>query len=268
MATARTAAAISAVIPFPHAAARVLDLEARGIVKHFDGTGAALDGVDLTVARGEAVALIGANGSGKSTFLRCCVRLARPDAGSIRLLDHDLDALDTGALRRLRTRIGFVFQRHNLVGRLCALTNVIHGSQSRRCGPRSWFQAFAPAEERARAMACLDRVGLADVARRRADRLSGGQSQRVAIARALMQAPTLVMADEPVASLDPKAGEEVMELFVELMRSDGLTLLFVSHNPEHALRYADRVVGLRAGRVVLDAPARTLGLADIRAIYG
>jgi phosphonate transport system ATP-binding protein len=116
-------------------------------------------------------------------------------------------------------------------------------------------------------MECLRHVGLADIPGQRADRLSGGQSQRVAIARALMQRPRLMIADEPVASLDPVAGEEVMELFVSLMRRDGLTLLFTSHNLEHALRYADRVIGLQGGRMVLDAPARDLRAAELRGLY-
>jgi phosphonate transport system ATP-binding protein len=116
-------------------------------------------------------------------------------------------------------------------------------------------------------MECLHRVGLAAIAERRADRLSGGQSQRVAIARALMQRPRLMFADEPVASLDPAAGEEVMALFLDLIRRQGLTLLFTSHDLAHAIAFADRVIALRAGRIVLDAPAATLDVAQLRALY-
>jgi phosphonate transport system ATP-binding protein len=132
---------------------------------------------------------------------------------------------------------------------------------------RSWFHEIAPRARREEAMACLDRVGLADLGVRRADQLSGGQSQRVAIARALMQQARVIFADEPVASLDPAAGEEVMELFRDLVRRDGLTLLFTTHNVRHALDYADRVVGLRHGRVAIDAASADLNPTSLRSFY-
>ena len=244
-----------------------IDLAVSGLAKSFADDAVVFEGVGFGVRRGEAVALIGANGAGKSTLLRCCVRLIEPSAGSIRLLDADLNAVNGRALRRLRSAVGFVFQRHNLVPRLSALSNVIHGALGGRSGPAYWSHAFAPAGVRERAMACLEQVGLADIARRRVDRLSGGQSQRVAIARALMQRPRLMIADEPVASLDPVAAEEVMELFVSLLRRDGLTLLFTSHNLDHALHYADRVIGLHDGRLALDTPSGDLRAADLRGIY-
>ena len=237
-----------------------------GLAKAF-GKIRVLDGIDLAVRSGEAVALIGSNGTGKSTLLRCCLRLIEPTGGTIRLLDRDVMALRPTALRALRADVGFVFQRHNLVPSLSALSNVVHGAQSRRSGPRTWLQGLAPQALRAEALQCLERVGLADLAGRRVDHLSGGQSQRVAIARALMQRPRFVMADEPVASLDPSAGEEVMDLLVGLLRTDGVTLLFTSHNLHHALAYADRVVGLRGGGVGLDAPARSQNVEDLRHLY-
>lgn len=238
-----------------------------GLVKRFPGRGAILDGVDLRLRDGERLALIGGNGAGKSTLLRCCLRLIEPDAGDVRLLGSELRGLRAGALRRVRARVGFVFQRHNLVPRLSALSNVVHGAQARRAGPRGWIQALAPRRLREEAMHCLDQVGLAPLARQRADRLSGGQSQRVAIARMLMQVPDLVIADEPVASLDPSAGEEVMELFVRLMAERHVTLLFTSHNLQHTVTYADRVVGLRGGRVVLDVAADRCDAAALKALY-
>jgi phosphonate transport system ATP-binding protein len=243
------------------------DLEVSGLGKAYTPGRNVFGNVDFTLRRGEAVALIGANGAGKSTLLRCCVRLIEPTAGTVRLLGADLLSARTRDLRRLRSEIGFVFQRHNLVPRLSALSNTVHGALGRRGGPAYWLQSCAPTDLRRRAIECLRHVGLADIAGQRADRLSGGQSQRVAIARALMQQPRLMIADEPVASLDPVAGEEVMELFVSLMRRDGLTLFFTSHNLEHALRYADRVIGLQAGRMALDAPARDLRAADLRGLY-
>jgi phosphonate transport system ATP-binding protein len=242
------------------------DLAVHGLRKAF-GLQSVLKGVSFAVKTGEAVALIGANGSGKSTLLRCCLRLIEPDAGEVALLGATVGALRRAELTRLRAQVGFVFQRHNLVPRLSALSNVLHGVQARRAGPRSWLQALARKADREEALHCLDLVGLADQAGKRADTLSGGQSQRVAIARALMQRPRLVFADEPVASLDPAAGEEVMELFVRLMREEGLTLLFTSHHLRHALDYADRLVALSAGVKVLDRPTAGQSLDGLKSVY-
>ncbi|WP_439576774.1 phosphonate ABC transporter ATP-binding protein [Elioraea sp.] len=240
--------------PCLDARAHPLDIAAEGIVKRF-GCVTVLDGVSLAVRRGETVALIGANGAGKSTLLRTLLRLVEPDAGEPVVLGESVSRLGGRALRRLRRRVGVVFQRHNLVPRLTVLTNVVHGALG-RTDLRAAHQAIAPRALRDEAMACLARVGLPHLARQRADTLSGGQSQRVAIARALMQRPEAMLADEPVASLDPAAGEEVMALFATLTRDAGMTLLFTTHGMAHALAYADRVVGLRAGRVVLDEPTR------------
>ena len=255
---------MSAIEP---AVATFADLEVGGLSKRFGGKVQVLSGVSLAVGKGEAVALIGANGAGKSTLLRSCLRLVEPDAGEIRLLGEDVRALKPAALRRLRSRVGFVFQRHNLVPRLPALSNVLHGALARRAGPRAWFHEIAPRALREEAMSCLERVGLANLASRRADQLSGGQSQRVAIARALMQRPEMMFADEPVASLDPAAGEEVMACFLDLIRRERLTLVFTTHDLRHALEYGDRVVGLRGGRVTIDAPAKTLDLPSLRSFY-
>jgi len=250
----------------PEAAAAPCDLAVRGLRKSF-GSVEVLKGVSFTVPHGQSVALIGANGSGKSTLLRCCLRLIEPDAGSVALLGQDLAPLRGAGLRRVRADVGFVFQRHNLVPRLSALTNVLHGVQARRGGPRSWFQSLARKADREEALHCLDMVGLADQAAKRADTLSGGQSQRVAIARALMQRPKLVFADEPVASLDPAAGEEIMEVFVRLMRDEGVTLLFTSHHLRHARDFGDHLIALRKGEKVLDAPAAGHSLDSLNAIY-
>jgi phosphonate transport system ATP-binding protein len=247
--------------------ATAVDLAVRGLRKSYGGAAAVLDGIDLEVPHGQSVAIIGANGTGKSTLLRCCLRLVDYDAGSVRLFDTPLDTLRGAGLRRVRAGVGFVFQRHNLVSRLSALSNVVHGVQARSAGPRGWLQGFAARAVREEAMHCLDRVGLANIADRRVSHLSGGQSQRVAIARTLMQRPRLVFADEPVASLDPRAGEEVMELFVALMLSEQVTLVFTSHNLRHALAYAGRVVGLRGGRIVLDGPSRLQNPDLLRNLY-
>lgn len=235
-------------------------LRIQGLRKAF-GARTILDGLDLDVEPGTAVALIGANGAGKSTMLRMLVRLIEPDAGRMTLLGEPVSELAPGALRAFRRRVGIVFQRHNLVGRLSALSNVLHGVQARKSGPGTWLQSLAAAPDREEALACLAEVGLADRALQRADSLSGGQSQRVAIARMLMQRPEFILADEPDASLDPRSGEEIMDLLYRLAKDKGLTLIVISHRLEHTLRYSDRIVGLADGRITLDKPSR---LADPR----
>lgn len=224
------------------------------LTKRF-GTSIVLDRIDLDIEPGSAVALIGANGAGKSTLLRSLVRLVEPTAGLIEVLDREVTGLNAAELGRLRSRVGVVFQRHNLVPRLSALSNVLHGVQARARGPRTWVHTLARPEHRDEAMSCLEAVGLADKASQRSDSLSGGQSQRVAIARMLMQRPELILADEPDASLDPRSGREVMELLHGLAKRRGLTLVFVSHRMAHAIGFADRVVGIQEGRIALDQAA-------------
>ncbi|WP_439497443.1 phosphonate ABC transporter ATP-binding protein [Bosea sp. (in: a-proteobacteria)] len=238
-----------------------------GTLRKSFGKRAVIQGLDLSVPAGESLALIGANGTGKSTLLRMIVRLAEADAGTISVLGETVGGLRGASLKRFRSRVGVVFQKHNLVARMSALSNVVHGVQSRRSGPRTWAQALAPKAVRDEAMACLDAVGLADKAMQRADSLSGGQSQRVAIARMLMQRPELVLADEPDASLDPRAGREVMELLFRLTRDKGLTLVFVSHHMAHALRFSDRIVGLGQGGVALDRRALHCSEPELAAFF-
>ncbi len=239
----------------------------RNLSKSFSASKTVFSGINIDIAPGSLVALIGANGAGKSTLLRCIPRLIDPDGGEIEVQGQKV-LRDARNLRRLRSKIGFVFQKHNLVGRLSSLTNVIHGAQGRGYGVAAWNQAFASSAIRAQALDCLDRVGLAPTAAQRADSLSGGQSQRVAIARALMQQPDIVLADEPAASLDPQAGDEVMQLFVTLMQMEAKTVVFSSHNLTHALQFADRVIAIAGGKIVLDAPSRSLGEAELRGLYG
>lgn len=226
-----------------------------------------LQGLDFTLSPGQSTALIGANGSGKSTLLRCLVRLVEPSSGRIAMLGQDVVTLRPRPLRQFRAQVGIVWQRHNLVPRLSALSNVIHGVQARMSGPRAWFQSLAPADVRAEAMACLDRVGLADRASARVDSLSGGQQQRVAIARMLMQRPAFILADEPDASLDPQTGQEVMELLLGLVRQDGLSLLVISHRLEHTLAYSDRILGLANGRIALDVPTAEANSVMLRRFF-
>jgi phosphonate transport system ATP-binding protein len=243
------------------------DLCVDRLLARYGGYPPVFSDVSFRVTRGEAVALIGANGAGKSTLLKCLLGLVAPAGGVVSIFGSDLGGLRGKDLRRLRSRIGFVAQKHNLVPRMTALSNVVHGLLATKPGPMSWMQALAPADSRRRALAALDRVGLADVAMRRVDSLSGGQSQRVAIARALVGEPRLVLADEPAASLDPVAGEEVMEVFARVVSETGATLVFTTHNLAHALAHGQRVVGLREGRLALDAPSHGLAIGDLRGLY-
>ncbi|MGG7568646.1 phosphonate ABC transporter ATP-binding protein [Rhodovulum sp. DZ06] len=239
--------ALTAAPETPGAACRVRGLTVRR------GARETLRGVDFTLAPGEKVALVGPNGAGKTTLLNAVVGLLAAADGGVETLGADMRAAK--GRRAVRARTGFVFQQHGLVRRRSALSNVLHGLMARRGAWGAWSAATAPAAWRAEAMEALAEVGLADRAADRADRLSGGQAQRVAVARALVCRPALVIADEPTASLDPAAGREVMELFCTLVDRRGAALLFTTHDMEHARAYADRVVGLRGGRIALDLPA-------------
>lgn len=201
-----------------------------------------LHGVDSTVARGELLAVLGANGSGKSTLLRAAAGLQPMAAGSVTIDGKPGGPLDTAV----------VFQHIHLVRRRTVLENVCAGALGRLRLRHSLFPALFPGELREEAMACLDRVGLADRAHDRAGSLSGGQQQRVAVARALCQRPRVLLADEPVSALDPAASEQVLALLAELAHDENLAVLAVLHQPSLAARHADRVIGMRDGRVILD----------------
>lgn len=254
--------------PIPHVSdSDAARLCVASLHKSYAGRGTVLENVSFHATQGESVALIGGNGSGKSTLLRCCLRLIEPDSGDIRLLGERITALNGIRLRRLRSQVGLVFQRHNLVPQLSVLTNVIHGAMGRTSGMKTWLQGIAPRHLRDEAMTCLGKVGLAHLGTSKASQLSGGESQRVAIARALMQRPHLMMADEPVASLDPKVGREVMELFIELINRENITLVYVSHDLDHALHYSERLLGLRNGKLAIDGKTSQFTKRDLNAIY-
>jgi phosphonate transport system ATP-binding protein len=242
------------------------DLSVDGIKKSF-AKRMVLDGVSFAIRQGEAIALVGANGCGKSTLLKTCLGLVRPERGRVTLLGHNLFRTRGRKLRRLRGRVAMVWQRHNLVARLSALSNVIHGAQARSDSPLLWTRVTTPASVRRRALECLAAVGVVHLADARVDRLSGGESQRVAIARALMQEPAMLFADEPAASLDPKAGEEILELLFRQVTERRLTLVMVSHDLDHAIRYAHRVIGLKNGRIAIDAPTNGLRKEELRPLY-
>ncbi|TQM04032.1 phosphonate ABC transporter ATP-binding protein [Pseudonocardia kunmingensis] len=232
----------------------------RGLRKTYSTAGVttvALDAVELDIAPGEFVAVLGPSGAGKTTFMRTLTGMVRPDAGQVRVGEDDLAALRGSALRAAQSRIGMVYQQFNLVGRLRVLTNVLMGRLP-GMGPAAWLAGRFDRAAVAAAYACLERVDLLDRAHQRADTLSGGQQQRVALARALCQTPRLLLADEPVASVDPKLAERIMGHLRRVNRDEGLTTVVNLHTVALAARYADRVVGLNAGRVVVDGPATLL----------
>jgi phosphonate transport system ATP-binding protein len=227
----------------------------------------ALDDIDLELPGGQFVAVLGPSGAGKTTLLRTLTGMVRPDAGRIHIGDDELTALHGAARRAAQNRIGMVYQQFNLVGRLRVLTNVLMG---RLPGVRTaaWLAGRFPAEAVQEAYRCLDRVDLLDRAHQRADTLSGGQQQRVALARAMCQRPRLLLADEPVASVDPKLAERILAYLREVNRADGITTVVNLHTVALASRFADRVIGINAGRVVVDGPATLLDdPATIRRIY-
>jgi phosphonate transport system ATP-binding protein len=236
------------------------------VTKQFGADIRALDDVSLSVRRGEIVVLLGLSGSGKSTLLRHVDGLQRPTSGAVTVLGADVGRSSGRALRQLRRRVGFVFQQFHLVGSLSVLENVCAGALGRLRGPRLGLISY-PKDVRREALAHLNRVGLADRAFQRADTLSGGQQQRVAVARALMQRPEILLADEPVASLDPESAAQVMQLIREISAERQLTVLCSLHQVNLALHWGDRVIGLRSGKAVLDTPVAGLDHQDAMSLY-
>ncbi|MBF6213138.1 phosphonate ABC transporter ATP-binding protein [Nocardia puris] len=241
-------------------------VEFDGVTKRFGQQAPALDRVSCTVRAGEVVVLLGLSGSGKSTLLRHVDGLVAPSEGTVTTLGVDVGTARGRELRALRTRVGFVFQQFHLVASLTLLENVCTGALASLRGPRFGLITY-PRSVRLRALENLDRVGLADQAFQRADTLSGGQQQRGAVARALMQQPEILLADEPVASLDPESADQVMRLIARISAEDNLTVLCSLHQVELALTWGDRVIGLRSGRVVLDTPTGGLSRDAAMAVY-
>jgi phosphonate transport system ATP-binding protein len=221
----------------------------------------------LSVPAGQMVGIIGRSGAGKSTLLRMVNRLIEPSAGRILFDGADVTQLGGRAVHAWRASAAMIFQQFNLVPRLDVLTNVLAGRLNRVPTARALLKLFT-ARERALAIRALDRLGIAELALNRADALSGGQQQRVAIARALMQEPRILLADEPIASLDPMNARLVMDALRDINRDDGITVLCNLHTLDTARAYCDRIVGMAQGRIVFDGAPEALTEHAVRAIYG
>jgi phosphonate transport system ATP-binding protein len=237
------------------------------LTKVYENGFMALDNVSFEVPDGQFVALIGLSGSGKSTLLRCINRLIEPTAGRIIWNGLDITAVSQEEIRFVRRRIGMIFQQFNLVRRSSVITNVLAGRLG-YTNPMFSFLYYFPGDDKKKALANLERVGIASQAYKRASELSGGQQQRVAIARALMQDPELMLADEPVSSLDPATSHSVMKYLEDLNNEDGLTIVASLHFLSLARAYADRVIALKDGRLEFDGPPEEINNARFREIYG
>lgn len=247
-------------------------LHIRQLNKHFPNGRHALRDITLNVRQGEMVALIGASGSGKSTLLRHVAGLVAADSASESLIEIHGRRVQSGGrihrdVRKVRSEIGFVFQQFNLVDRLPVLMNVLVGLLHRTPGWRSWLRWFN-VQERSLALDAMARVGIAECAAQRASTLSGGQQQRAAIARTLVQGARVVLADEPIASLDPESSRKVMDTLQRINREDGCTVIVSLHQVDVAMKYCPRVVALHQGQVVYDGPSAALTPRLLRELYG
>ena len=241
-------------------------LSVRGLSLRYPNGKLAVRGVDLTLRAGELLVVLGGNGCGKTSLLRCITRVVAPTEGEVWLNGTQISALSGGPLRRARLDIAMIWQHANLVRRRSVLANVACGALGRH---QTWWTALGglPHDELKAAHGHLQQVGLGHLAPQRAGTLSGGQAQRVAIARALAQRPRALLADEPVASLDPEATQEIMRLLRRLAHQDGLAVLCVLHQVDIAFAFADRVLGMRDGRVAFDQRRTELSRDAVNRLY-
>lgn len=242
-------------------------LRIKGLTKRYRTGDLALNCIDLDVPDGQAMALIGPSGAGKSTVIRCINRLVEPTAGTITLNDTEISGQSSANLRRIRRRMGMIFQEYALVERLTVMENVLTGRLGYVGFWRSFMRHF-PQSDIDEAFRLLDRVGLDHMANKRADELSGGQRQRVGICRALIQNPELLLVDEPTASLDPKTSRQIMRLIKELCAERKLSAIINIHDVMLAQMFAERIVGLKLGEIVYDGPPNGLTADVLTQIYG
>jgi len=242
-------------------------LEVGHVMKYYDGARPALDDISFSVKRGEFVSVIGPSGAGKSTLLRCINRMIEVSSGEVRFEGVSVGKLDRKNLKKLRSKIGMIFQHYNLVERLTVIENVLHGrlgSKSTLAGALGRYSR----DEKRQAMDVITMLGLADHIYQRCDRLSGGQKQRVGIARALVQDPKMILCDEPIASLDPSASKTIMEQLKRLANEMHISLIVNLHQVDVALKYSDRILGVNKGRLVFDGGPGDLSPERISEIYG
>ncbi|QBO37487.1 phosphonate ABC transporter ATP-binding protein [Periweissella cryptocerci] len=242
-------------------------LEIKDISKTYDNGHKAIKNISFSIADGEFLSIIGPSGAGKSTVLRSINQLITDDSGQILFNDQDIRQANKQQLRKIRAQIGMVFQNYNLVGRLSAIENVLHGALGRKStisGALGWYTL----SEKQSAAALLDLVGLGDFIYTRANELSGGQMQRVGIARALMQEPKIILTDEPIASLDPQSTTVVMDYLKKIAVEMNITVIANLHQVEIAKKYSDHIVGINNGQVVFNGQPNELTPAQIVNVYG
>ncbi|UDK99119.1 phosphonate ABC transporter ATP-binding protein [Lysinibacillus sphaericus] len=242
-------------------------LQLHKIAKSYDHKSMVLNDINLSLQEGEFVSIIGQSGAGKSTLLRCINRMIEPSEGEIIFDQQDITSINKRAMRQQRAKMGMIFQHYNLVSRLTVFENVLHG----RFGYKSTMQGILSIyteEEKRLALSILEKLNMKDQIYKRCDQLSGGQKQRVGIARALVQEPKLLLCDEPIASLDPNSSKVIMDHLKEISQSMGITVLVNLHQVDVAMRYSDRIIGLRKGEKVFDDIPKQLNQLAIRNIYG
>lgn len=242
-------------------------LEVSHLVKSYDGTRPALDDISFSVRKGEFVSVIGPSGAGKSTLLRCINRMIDISKGEVRFEGVSVGVLSARDLKKVRSKIGMIFQHYNLVERLTVIENVLHGrlgSKSTLAGALGRYSR----DEKQQAMDLITMLGLADHVYQRCDRLSGGQKQRVGIARALVQDPKMILCDEPIASLDPGSSKVIMEQLKRFSNEMHISLIVNLHQVDVALKYSDRILGVNNGRIVFDGGPGELSPERIAEIYG
>ena len=241
-------------------------IEFKNVYKTYPNGFTALKNISLQIEQGEVVAIIGLSGAGKSTILRCINRMHDITKGELTVDGVDVDSLRGKELRRYRRKVGMIFQSFNLVSRSTAIKNVLTADVPDMPFFKVLLGIFSK-EQKMRALESLDKVGILDKAYTRCDQLSGGQQQRVALARTLNQNPKIILADEPVASLDPITAKQVMQDFVRINKEYKISILLNIHHVDLALKYCDRVIGIRAGEIVFDGPASTITQEQIDEVY-
>ncbi|MGY4688344.1 phosphonate ABC transporter ATP-binding protein [Salibacterium sp. K-3] len=244
-----------------------MQISVNHLSKKFSDGYAALENVSFSVNQGEHVTILGANGAGKSTLIKTIVGLEKPTTGSIKIGTTELNNITPKKLQQVRQRIGFVFQNLNLVQNLSVFQNVLFGTMGRTRNFLNWWPSTASRYDRELTMSYLEDVGMEHTAKKRVDRLSGGQQQRVAIAKMMMQQPDIVIADEPIASLDPQAGEEIMHLLTSIIKEKQVTMVSVLHQLEISKKYADRLIGLKNGKMVMNTSSYNTNTKHLNELY-